>query len=149
MARTKKTPPADDGIESLAETLPPGDGPDPVTEAHERQAEARANTAPPVGGAEPPKGGHNAIERKRLIEEKLARLKAIKEERAELATEEGEIIKALEKESGVNRGALAEVRRLDTLTPAAIAAREESRRELFDWFVKPKLDAAADAGSEG
>lgn len=152
MARkTKAQPPADDGIESLADTLPPGDGPPIfIKEAHERQAEAVANTAPPVGGEQSLGGpGHNTIERKRLVEEKLARLKEIKEERAELAKEEGELIKSLEKETGVNRGALAEVRRLDTLSPAAITAREESRRELFEWFVAPKLKEAAEAGSEG
>lgn len=143
MARTRKTGTTEPEIESLADILPPGDGPDPIVEAHERQAEARANAAPPTGG-QALGNGHNALERKRLVEEKLERLKVIKEERAELAKEEGEIIKALEKDSGINRGALAEVRRLDTLTPAAIAAREESRRELFDWFVAPRLAEAND-----
>ncbi len=58
-----------------------------------------------------------------------------------------DIIDRLEKEGGggVNRGALAEIRRMLDLSPAAIAAREESRKELFDWLVTPKL-AEAEAG---
>lgn len=78
----------------------------------------------------------------------LDRLEAIREEKKLLSKEATGIIDTLEKEGGVNRGALGEIRRMLDLSPAAVAAREESRKELFDWLVAPKLAAAADGQAD-
>lgn len=76
------------------------------------------------------------------VKTKLARLEAIREEKKALSKEANEIIDTMEKESGINRGALGEIRRMLDLSPAAIAAREESRKELFTWMIAPKLEEA-------
>lgn len=96
----------------------------------------------------PPPSGDNSQSRYEIVRDKMARLSAIKEEQAALTKEANGIIDELEKDSGVNRGALAEIRRLDKLSAAAIQAREASRQELFTWMVAPRLEEAA-KGEEG
>jgi hypothetical protein len=86
-----------------------------------------------------PTMGDNSKSRYEQCKDDLDRLNEIKEEKKALTKESNDIIDRLEKEGGVNRGALAEIRRMLDLSPAAIAAREESRKELFDWLVTPKL----------
>lgn len=87
--------------------------------------------------------GDNSTSRYEMIKEKFGRLEEIKAEQKALSDEAKEIIEELEKESGVNRGAVADIRRLDKLSATAIEARETSRSELFQLLVKPKLDEAA------
>lgn len=149
MPRARKNT-AEQEPDNLAELLPPGDGPDPVAEAHERQAEAVDNTAPPIGdGSGEQRLGSGGNDRYGQAKADLDRLEEIKELQKALRKEAAERIDRLEKEHGVNRGALAEVRRMMDLSPAAIVAREESRKEIFEWLIAPKLEEAADAGSEG
>lgn len=83
--------------------------------------------------------GHNRYE---AAKTDLNRLSEIKELKKKLTKESEEIINRLEKNSGVNRGALGEIRRMLDLSPAAIAAREESRKELYAWLIAPKLEEA-------
>lgn len=94
-------------------------------------------------------GGDNSAARYEACKAGLDRLEAIREEKKALTKEANEIIDKLEKEGGVNRGALGEVRRMLDLSPAAIKAREESRTELMAWLIAPKLaDAEAGQGDE-
>lgn len=86
--------------------------------------------------------GDNRIARYEQIKTDFARIKEIDEEVKALGDERAKIVKGLEKEAGVNRGALAEIKKLDKLAPATIAKREESRAELYDLIIKPKVDAA-------
>ncbi len=90
----------------------------------------------------PPPSGDNSQSRYEIVKAKTDRLAAIKDEISELGKEANKIIGELEKDSGVNRGALSDIRRLDKLSPAAVAARESSRQELWAWLVQPKLDEA-------
>ena len=92
-------------------------------------------------GTAPASIGHNSADRFAQNKADLDRLEGIKAERKALADESTTILKRLEK-NGVNRGALAEVRAMLDLSPAAIKAREESRAELIDWIIKPKLEEA-------
>jgi hypothetical protein len=92
--------------------------------------------------------GDNTVARYEHIKGKFERLKEIKAEQKALAEEAGKIVNDLEKESGVNRGALAEIRRLDNLDAAAIAKREKSREELYALLVKPRLDEAGAGQSD-
>jgi hypothetical protein len=87
--------------------------------------------------------GDNSASRYEQCKTDLARLEEIKAEKKALSDEAGTIIKRLEKDGGINRGALAEIRRMLDLSPAAVLAREESRSELFGWLIKPRLDEAA------
>lgn len=87
--------------------------------------------------------GDNSASRYAQCKTDLDRLEAIKEEKRELTEEAGKIIKRLESEGGINRGALAEIRKMLDLSPAAIQKREESRAELMSWLIQPKLDEAA------
>ena len=100
------------------------------------------------GGDAPPPSGDNTKSRYELIKGKYARLEEIREEQKALTKESNEIIGELEKESGVNRGALAEIRRLGNLSATAIEAREESRTELFDLLIRPKIAEAAAGQSD-
>lgn len=93
--------------------------------------------------------GDNSAQRYQQCKDDLERLEEIKEEKKLLTKEANTIIDRLEKEGGINRGALGEIRRMLDLSPAAIKAREESRAELYDWLVKPKLEEAEAEGSEG
>lgn len=95
-----------------------------------------------------PAMGDNSQSRYEQCKADLDRLEEIKEEKKALSDEAGTIIKRLEKDGGINRGALADVRKMLDLSPAAIQAREESRSELFDWLIKPKLDEAAEGQSD-
>lgn len=106
----------------------------------------RDNGQPP-GDAAPP-AGDNTRSRYEIIKDKYARLEEIREEQKALTKERNDIIGELEKESGVNRGALAEIRRLGNLSATAIEAREESRNELFGLLIKPKLEEAAQGQSD-
>lgn len=90
-----------------------------------------------------PKMGDNSISRYEQVKEKLARLEVIRDEIKVLSDEASGIKDSLEKESGINRGALAATRKLARLEPAAITAYMESRSELEDWLVNPLLDEAA------
>jgi hypothetical protein len=92
--------------------------------------------------------GDNSQSRYEQCKADLDRLEEIKAEKKALSDEGLTIIKRLEKDGGVNRGALAEVRKMLDLSPAAIQAREESRTELFGWLIKPKLDEAAAGQSD-
>ena len=92
---------------------------------------------------DPAASGDNSAQRYEQCKADLDRLEAIKAEKSKLTKEANGIIDKLEKEGGVNRGALGEIRRMLDLSPAAIAAREESRKELFSWLVAPKLEEAA------
>lgn len=137
----------DDGIDDLSTVLPPSDQ-EPAGEAApsaddvaERQADAAADSAPAVGG-EPAPSGDNSKSRYEIIKEKFDRLKVIKAEQKVLRDEASDIIEDLEKQQGVNRGGLSEVRKLFDLDAATIKRREESRKELFDLLIKPKLEEA-------
>jgi hypothetical protein len=90
-----------------------------------------------------PQMGDNSQSRYEQCKTDLGRLEEIKAEKKALSDEAGTIIKRLEKDGGVNRGALAEVRKMLDLSPAAIQAREESRSELMEWLIAPKLAEAA------
>jgi hypothetical protein len=92
--------------------------------------------------------GDNSQSRYEQCKADLDRLEEIKAEKKALSDEAGTIIKRLEKDGGVNRGALAEVRKMLDLSPAAIQAREESRSELMSWLIQPKLDEAAAGQSD-
>jgi hypothetical protein len=136
-----------DGVDDLATILPPDDGAAPIAEAvAERQADAVADGAPPVG-SDASDGGSNTRSRYEIIKEKFDRLNAIRAEQKALRDEAGEIVQDIEKQQGVNRGGLAEVRKLFGLDAATIKQREESRKELFDLLIKPKIDEAT-AGEE-
>lgn len=91
----------------------------------------------------PPPSGDNSAARYEQVKDDLARLETIKAERKVLADESSEIIDRLEKNGGINRGALANVRKMLDLSPAAIIARRESEAEVFAWLIQPKLDEAA------
>lgn len=91
---------------------------------------------------ETPAMGDNSQSRYDQCKTDLDRLEGIKAEKKALSDEAATIIKRLEKDGGINRGALGEIRRMLDLSPAAIQAREESRKELFDWMLKPKLEDA-------
>lgn len=95
-----------------------------------------------------PTMGDNSQSRYDQCKTDLARLEEIKAEKKALSDEAGTIIKRLETDGGVNRGALAEIRKMLDLSPAAIQAREESRKELFGWMIAPKLEEAAQGQSD-
>jgi len=143
-------PRSDDGVDDLSKTLPPSDqgGAGETSSAEvvaERQADAAADSVPPgIGGSE---DGRN-LSRYEYIQQKFDRLIAIKAEQKSLREESNEIVQDLEKESGVNRGALSEIRKLFGLEAAAIQARETSRRELFELIIQPKLDEATEGEGE-
>lgn len=104
---------------------------------------------PPADSASPSLGDNSAA-RYAQVKEGFERLRQIEEEKAKLNAEAEKIRANLEKDAGINRGALADIGRLSKLSPTAIKAREESRTELFELFVKPKLDEAAQAsGGDG
>lgn len=141
----------DDDVDDLEKVLPPSDqgagDPAPTAEdVAERQADAAADSAPAVGGPSPDDGS-NVKSRYEIIKEKFDRLAAIKAEQKVLRDEASDIVDDLEKQQGVNRGGLSEVRKLFGLDAATIKSREESRKELFDLLIKPKLDEAT-AGEE-
>lgn len=96
----------------------------------------------------PPATGDNSALRYEQCKTDLDRLEAIKAERKALAGEASDIIDRLEKNGGVNRGALANVRKMMDLSPAAIQARLDSEKELIGWLIQPKLDAAAAGESD-
>lgn len=134
----------DDAVDDLAETLPPSDqidGAAIVAAAHERQAEAAADSAP-VGGEAPAGEGDNSKSKYEIIKEKFERLQAIKAEQKALRDEAADIVDDLDKQQGVNRGALSEIRKMHGLDAATITRRETSRKELFDLLIKPKLEEA-------
>lgn len=146
-------PRSDDAVEDLSKVLPPSDQADgsetaapSAEDVAERQADATADSAPAVGG-EVADDGSNSKSRYEIIKEKFDRLKEIKAAQKVLRDEASEIVDDLEKQQGVNRGGLSEVRKLFGLDAATIKAREESRKELFDLLIKPKLDEAT-AGEE-
>ncbi len=93
--------------------------------------------------------GDNSAQRYEQCTAGLSRLEEIREEKKALSKEATGIIDTLEKEGGVNRGALGEIRRMLDLSPAAVSAREQSRKELYDWLIAPKMAEAAAEGSEG
>lgn len=134
----------DDGVEDLSQVLPPGDGDAIVQAEAERQAEAAADSAPVQAKLPAPTSGEgdNSKSRYEIIKEKFDRLAAIKAEQKVLRDEAADIVDELEKQQGVNRGGLSEVRKLLGLDAATIKRREESRQELFDLLIKPKLDEA-------
>lgn len=90
-----------------------------------------------------PQMGDNSQSRYDQCKAGLDRLEEIRELKKQLSKEATGIIDTLEKEGGVNRGALGEIRRMLDLSPAAVAAREESRKELYDWLIAPKMAEAA------
>lgn len=157
-------PRSDDQVEDLATTLPESDQADEALRCHacgqrgehapdcsvavtaesveQRQADAAADSAPPVGGDAPAGPGDNSKSKYEIITEKFERLQAIKAEQKALRDEAADIIDDLDKQQGVNRGALAEIRKMHGLDAATIQRRETSRKELFDLLIKPKLDEA-------
>lgn len=93
--------------------------------------------------------GDNSAQRYEQVKVKLARLEEIRLEQKALSNEEKDIKDSLEKDSGVNRGALAATRRLARQDAAAISAHIESRDELERWLIKPLLDEVdANRGDE-
>lgn len=86
--------------------------------------------------------GDNSKSRYEIIKEKFARLEEIKAEQKALREEANEIIGGLADGFSVNKGALAEIRRLGGLDAAAIEDRERSRTELYHLLIQPKIDGA-------
>lgn len=98
----------------------------------------------PADGASPSLGDNSGA-RYEAIKDDFRKLRRIEELKAKLNDRAEKIRANLEKESGVNRGALADISRLSKLSTSAIVKREESRKELFSLLIKPKLDAAEEA----
>lgn len=120
----------------------------PLADAvEERQAEARADSAP-VGGAgaptEPPgDDGANRLARLQIVRDKFTRLDEIAAEKKVLSDEEEDIRSSLEKESGFQRTAVSAVRKIKSLGSAAAMKKHiENRDELEAIFIKPILEEA-------
>lgn len=96
----------------------------------------------PEPGQEPGSDHNVRLARYEQIKNDFARIKEIDDEVKTLGEERARIVKGLEKDQGVNRGALAGVKKLDKLSAAGVRAHEVSRAELFDLIIKPKLDEA-------
>lgn len=142
---------ANDGIENLAETLPPDSrtaAEQPSAEAvADRQAEAREDSAPPAGGATftapPVDEAANRLARVEIVRAKMERLDAIAGEIKALNDEKDTIMGELETESGFQRTAVSAVRKLKGLgSAAAIRKHLDNRGELEAIFIKPILDGA-------
>lgn len=160
-------PRSDDQVDDLATTLPESDIEDGALRCRacgqvhagdcsaavtpqsveERQADAAADAAPVHVLPPTPGEGDNSRSKYEIIQEKFERLQAIKAQQKTLREEAAEIIDDLDKQQGVNRGALAEIRKMHGLDAATIQRREASRKELFDLLIKPKLEEAT-AGEE-
>ena len=104
----------------------------------------RRDSADDGDGTPPPPPGDNSRSRLEIVKEKYARLNAIEAEKKVLNDEAEDIRASLEKDMGLRRGAVADVRKLQKLGSAtSILAHEKSRSELVDIFIKPILDEAA------
>lgn len=101
-----------------------------------------------AGDTPPPPPGDNSAGRYDTIKADWFRILEIDEEIKTLGEERSKLVKGLEKNQGVSRGALAEIKRLNTLNPATVEKREESRAELYDLIIAPKVRAAKENAAD-
>lgn len=103
--------------------------------------------------SQPGEPGDPSLKSSRLsYEEVKAKFETIAEKQDKIAKLRGEVAnewKAIE-DGGINRGVAKMIHRMRTKSAATLAAEEEERRQLFDFFIQPRIDdAAAGSDSEG
>ncbi len=108
-------------------------------------AKASTPAAPPQGGGEP------GLKSNRLgYDDIKAKFESIAELEDQIATLRGRVAnewKAIE-DGGINRIVAKQIHRMRTKSAATLQAEEEERRTLFDMFIKPRIEEAANGQND-
>ncbi len=134
------------GDDSDIPLLPPGDG------VEERQAEARADSAPPGGAPAASSGGEqlaNGLTKASALA-RMARVRDLNQQISNLQMELAGEYKSIEKEGG-DRTAFKWAYKLRYGAPSQSSVQLEAFKQYCEWMVEPELERAAAelASSEG